>query len=101
LLALESQTFEGGALGSEELAAESPPASQPELRRAWLRERWDTKQSAEAVRFRTTLQKWYGDERGKSVKYAEAFELCEYGSQPTDAELRILFPFFPEQSGLK
>ncbi len=40
LLALESQTFEAGALGSEEETAKAPPASQPELRRAWLRERW-------------------------------------------------------------
>jgi hypothetical protein len=26
--------------------------------------------------------------------YAEAFELCEYGSQPSDEELKRLFPFF-------
>ncbi len=34
--ALESQAYEGGASGSEEHMAEVPPASQPELRRAWL-----------------------------------------------------------------
>jgi hypothetical protein len=38
--------------------------------------------------------KWYGPEKGKAFKYAEAFELCEYGSQPSDEELRKLFPFF-------
>jgi len=96
LLALESQTFEGGALGSEEKTAEAPPASQPDLRRAWLRERWDSRQTSEANQFRNALLKWYGDERGKQIKYAEAFEICEFGHQPTEDEIRKLFPFFPE-----
>jgi len=39
-MVLESQTFEGGALGSAEQKAANPPASQPELRRKWLRDRW-------------------------------------------------------------
>ncbi len=95
LLALESQTFEGGALGSAEQTALSPPASQPELRCAWLRERWDRRQSGEANRFRGALVQWYGDEVGQKVKYAEAFEICEYGRQPNEAEIRRLFPFIP------
>ena len=28
------------------------------------------------------------------MKDAEAFEVCEYGRQPTEADLRRLFPFF-------
>jgi len=28
------------------------------------------------------------------VKYAEAFEICEYGRQPDHEELKKLFPFF-------
>jgi hypothetical protein len=28
------------------------------------------------------------------VKDAEAFEVCEYGRRPTEADLRRLFPFF-------
>ena len=94
LMALESQTFEGGALGSEKSMAEAPPASQPELRRAWLAERWERRSSDEANRYRDALVRWYGEERGKQVKYAEAFEICEYGRQPSDAEIRTLFPFF-------
>jgi len=35
-----------------------------------------------------------GEERGKATKYAEAFEVCEYGSQPSKEELMRLFPFF-------
>ena len=96
LVALESQTFEGGALGSEEKSAEAPPASQPELRRAWLAERWEKRSGNEADQFRDALKRRYGDEHGNGVKYAEAFEICEYGRQPSDAEIRKLFPFFPE-----
>jgi N-acetylglucosamine malate deacetylase 1 len=95
LLALESQTFEGGALGSQEFMDRAPPASQPELRRAWLRERWDRRSSGEANRFRDALVRWYGQELGQKVKYAETFEVCEYGRQPSDAEIRELFPFLP------
>lgn len=96
LLALESQTFEGGALGSEEQTAAAPPASQPELRRAWLKERWERRQSGDADQYRSSLLKWYGDQKGSRIRYAEAFEICEYGRQPSDAEIRDLFPFLPQ-----
>lgn len=95
LTALVSQTYEGGALGSAEKMAAAPPESQPELRREWLREKWVGRQSGEANRFRSGLIKWYGEEHAEKVKYAEAFEICEYGRQPTDDEIRQLFPFLP------
>ena len=47
-----------------------------------------------ANRFRTKLGDWYPAEQAQKVKYAEAFELCEYGAQPNKAELKKLFPFF-------
>jgi hypothetical protein len=50
-----------------------------------------------ANRFRTKLTEWYGKERADQVKYAEAFEICEYGKVPDKAELKRLFPFFEEQ----
>jgi LmbE family N-acetylglucosaminyl deacetylase len=96
LLALESQTFEGGALGSAETTAAAPPASDPVARRQWLRERWDRRQADEARQYREGLVKWYGAERAAGVRYAEAFEVCEFGRQPTDAEIRRLFPFLPQ-----
>jgi len=95
LMALESQTFEGGANGSQESTAAAPPASKPELRRAWLKERWTKRSKSEADRFRDALVRWYGDESGKAVLYAEAFEICEYGQQPEPEEVRRLFPFLP------
>ncbi len=94
LTALESQIFEGGALGSAEIMASRPPASQPEIRRAWLRERWDRRAGRQAQQYRQALNRWYGAERGEKVKYAEAFEICEYGHRPSSDEIRKLFPFF-------
>jgi hypothetical protein len=37
--------------------------------------------------------KYYGADAGAKVKYAEAFEICEYGSRPTEADIKRLFPF--------
>lgn len=37
------------------------------------------------------LSKWYG-KKGDLVKYAEAFEICEYGSYPNDDRIKQLFP---------
>lgn len=41
---------------------------------------------------RTNLEKWYGKEAAAQVKHAEAFEICEYGTQPNESELKRLFP---------
>ena len=98
LMALESQIFEGGANGSEEKMAEIPPASQLAARREFLRQRWIRRSGGDADRFRSALIRWYGEERGNKVKYAEAWEVCEYGRQPSDAEIRELFPFFDSVS---
>ena len=95
LMALESQHFEGGALGNAEEAAKVPPASKPELRREWLREKWDGYQSRIANNNRDALNRWYGEATAKEIKYAEAFEICEYGQQPEPEEIRKLFPFLP------
>jgi LmbE family N-acetylglucosaminyl deacetylase len=92
---MPSQHYEGGADGSEEHVAKVPPASDEAGRKAWLRERWTKRQSGEANRFRDVLIKWYGPEKGAAVKFAEAFEICEYGRQPKPEEIKVLFPFFP------
>lgn len=96
LMALESQIFEGGANGNEEKMEDIPPSSQPEARREFLKQRWIQYSGGDANRFRGSLIRWYGEEEGNKVKYAEAWEICEYGRQPSDAEIRELFPFFPQ-----
>jgi len=92
---MPSQHYEGGASGSEEYVRNVPPASDEAARKSWLRDRWTQRQSGEANRYRDALNRWYGPEKGTAVKYAEAFEICEYGRQPSTAEIKSLFPFFP------
>jgi LmbE family N-acetylglucosaminyl deacetylase len=41
---------------------------------------------------RTSLEKWYGRGKASQVEHAESFEICEYGAQPSDEEVRRLFP---------
>jgi LmbE family N-acetylglucosaminyl deacetylase len=61
----------------------------PAERKTWLARARD-REIGPAVR--ASLVKWYGPERGKSTKYYEAFEICEYGAQPNEARIRQLFP---------
>src|SRR5437899_10849652 len=46
--------------------------------------------------WRAALQKRYGAQADR-VQHAEAFEITEYGYQPSEEEIRRLFPFFPDQ----
>ena len=89
---LPSQVYEGGASGSEAFEAEVPDDEAG--RRAWAQKLHGGRNAAVANTYRDALVSWYGPERGKKVKYAEAFEICEYGRQPDRDELRKLFPFF-------
>ena len=45
---------------------------------------------------RGSLIKWYGSGKAKNVTHAEAFEICEYGRYPDDAEIKKLFPMLGE-----
>ncbi|MEX0677632.1 MAG: PIG-L family deacetylase [Pirellulales bacterium] len=89
---LPSQVYEGGASGSEQFVADVP--SDDARRLAWAQERLGARNAAVADTYRDALVTWYGPQRGKDVKYAEAFEVCEYGRQPDKEELMKLFPFF-------
>jgi LmbE family N-acetylglucosaminyl deacetylase len=66
----------------------------PKARREWLKQqRLPRMGPNQAVR--EALIKWYGADAGNKARFAEAFEVCEYGSRPNDSEIRRLFPFFP------
>jgi LmbE family N-acetylglucosaminyl deacetylase len=62
-------------------------------RRAWLRETYGSRSIATANRFREALAARYGPERGREVTHAEAFEISEYGKQPSAKDIARLFPF--------
>lgn len=58
------------------------------------REKWlaQTKAVKITPAVRATLEKWYGKDKAALVLHAEAFEICEYGEQPNDEEIKRLFP---------
>ena len=45
-----------------------------------------------ANKYRARLIELYGSEKGSKIKYAEAFEICQYGRQVSVDELKRLFP---------
>lgn len=62
----------------------------PAARLAWLRLQRTGRGLSDELR--AALRRWYGP-RADAVKEAEAFEVCEYGRRPSEADLRRLFPF--------
>jgi LmbE family N-acetylglucosaminyl deacetylase len=62
----------------------------PVERKKWLYDRRQRRQITPAIR--ESLVKWYGADRGAKAQFAEAFEVCEYGRRPSEADLRQLFP---------
>jgi LmbE family N-acetylglucosaminyl deacetylase len=49
-----------------------------------------------AAEWRNALEKRYGAEAAH-IQHVEAFEITEYGRQPSEEETRKLFPFFPDK----
>ncbi len=96
LAEMESQFIEGGALGH----AGRMPKNEAERKAAHerLRASFQRRFASTANRYREKLIELYGEEQGKRVRHAEAFEICEYGRQPTAEELRRLFPFLPAKT---
>lgn len=92
LAVMESQFLEGGATGNESLLPKTP--AQRVKRVKQVRDSQHARYMALADRFRNKLVDFYGPDRGKAVQQAEAFEICEYGRQPSKADLKKLFPFF-------
>lgn len=61
-------------------------------RAAFLLERIKQRGVDLADRYREQLIKRYGAEQGAKIRFAEAFEICQYGRQPSSEELEQLFP---------
>jgi LmbE family N-acetylglucosaminyl deacetylase len=91
---LESQIESLWVQGDFERVVPVPkePAAR-EARRAEVRNRYAKRDANTADQYRDLLIKFYGDEKGRAVKFSEAFEVCEYGRQPSPDELKRLFPF--------
>jgi LmbE family N-acetylglucosaminyl deacetylase len=93
--ALESQFYEGGCNGGPQLVPSPGNAAAVAARKKEVRGQFAQRFADTARRFNLQLAGWYGAEKARKIKYAEAFEICEYGRAPTKDELRKLFPFFP------
>jgi len=98
LWCIESQIESLWATGNFEKVVPVPqePAAR-EQRRQEVSKRFAARDQATANKFRAKLIELYGQEKGQKIGHAEAFEICEYGRQPSVAELKQLFPFFGRQ----
>jgi LmbE family N-acetylglucosaminyl deacetylase len=85
-----SQFAEGGANGDASLYP-ADPAGQARRQRQ-VRENFTHRFQSTTARFIKEVAAWHP---GLEVRCSEAFEVCEYGSQPDRDALRRLFPFFP------
>jgi len=72
------------------------PIPQDPQGRAQRRQKQDDRTAgrdkAVADKYRAKLAELYGADKAKTIQYAEAFELCEYGRRPAPEELKKLFP---------
>jgi LmbE family N-acetylglucosaminyl deacetylase len=91
LLLMESQIQEGGADGHAGLYPDDAAGRQKRTEecRKTLAERY----ASEADRSRDALVKFYGRDKARQIKYAQAYEICEYGRQPSQEELKQMLPF--------
>jgi LmbE family N-acetylglucosaminyl deacetylase len=90
LLVMESQIHEGGANGYEGLFPQTEPGRQQ--RRDQVRKELAGRYAGYANTYREALIRNYGEERGRQVKYAQAFEICEYGRRVNADDLKSIFP---------
>jgi LmbE family N-acetylglucosaminyl deacetylase len=97
--AMPSQFYEGGANGGPELVPSD--AAGKTKRKDQVRQSFTNRFASTANRFRAKLRELYGEQQGNAVKFAEAFEISEYGRRPNAEEIRRLFPFFSSTGSSK
>lgn len=55
----------------------------------WLKKKMEREIPADVKR---SIDQWYGAGKSAGVRFAEAFEICEYGKQPSADDIRKIFP---------
>ena len=76
--------------GGDEILAKIPTTNNE--RRKWLTKRVKNRSNNIDSIKRISLVKWYGKDLAQKVKYIESFEVAEYEMQPSDNDIRSLFP---------
>jgi len=90
ICAHESQIFEWLPwIGGRPDEAPTNPAE----RRKFYIERYLSRSNIE--RFKDAASKWYTPAQIQNIRYAEAFEICEYGAMPNKERIKQLFPMLP------
>lgn len=62
-------------------------------RKKWLRKTWSPVFEQYTKRAGKMLKQTYGRRAAEKIRFAESFEISEYGRQPTADELKAIFPF--------
>ena len=93
IAAHESQFFEWLPWTQGEAALAEVPQNEDE-RLKWLASKRQYKITGPMGE---SLVKWYGEKHANQVKNAEAFEICEYGVQPSEDQIKRLFPMLGQQ----
>lgn len=91
LMVMVSQLHEGGANGYPGIYPDDPAGRKQ--REEQVRKNLLGRYAGLADRFRTALVDRYGKTQGSQVRYAQAYEICEYGRRPNKEELKQIFPF--------
>ncbi len=63
-------------------------------RRLWMAKHRLSQVEQIANKYRSKLIELYGEREGNKIKYAEVYEICEYGASLTKKEIPELFSFF-------
>lgn len=85
----ESQVFEWmpWTMGMKESEIPKDKAARMEwMKKVYLKEKKMDEKGLQA------LKKWYPNVDTSKTKHVEFFEICEYGKQPTDEEIKYFFP---------
>ena len=70
-----------------------PDMNNIEARKEWLMKTYLNREISDEQR--QALVKYYSERRAMSFQHAESFEIAEYGTTPTEEQIRIIFPMLP------
>lgn len=95
----QSQMYEWGPWTNNRSQDQVPKGKKE--RREWLSKRVKRNPGQMSEDRKASLIKWYGAEKAGTIKYTEAFEIAEYGFQPSKEEILQFFPMLKPTKSIK